>query len=190
MVQGMVPPVPGRRKLLLAAAAAAVLPFGAAATAVCTPRELAQRYRTRVDGSLQVPGNEAAIYALLAESELLEAPQPLRGPQYLLVVDRCRTVQVAFLFWRLLPARYELVGASPVGLRARAAAASGVFRFGRDSTPVVLSRTLLAFLDEYGVLDAGARGGRTPAGELLPFAGRFMVVLDSEREDRPDWLAA
>lgn len=189
MVQGMVPPVLRRRELLLAAAAA-VLPFGAAATPVCTPRELAQRYRTRVDRSLQVPGSEAAIYALLAESELADAPRILRGPQYLLVVDRCRTVQVAFLFWRLLPARYELIGASPVGVRTRASAASGVFDFGRDSSPVLLPPSLLAFLGEYGVLDAGAGSGLTPAGELLPFAGRFMVVLDSERGDRPDWLGA
>jgi hypothetical protein len=55
---------------------------------------------------------------------------------------------------------------------------------------VLLPPSLVAFLDEYGVLDAGRPRPHTPAGEELPFAGRYMVVMDSEQEERPAWAAA
>jgi hypothetical protein len=39
------------------------------------------------------------------------------------------------------------------------------------------------------VLDA-RRGAMTTAGDIVPFAGQYLVVVDSERDERPDWAAA
>src|SRR5690349_5224410 len=104
------PSSPGlRRRSLLLSAAAALAPFGALADGVCTPRDLARRYTALVDRQLKVPGNEVLIYGGLAENELAGFRETLTGPQYMLVVDSCPAVQTAFLFWRLLPGRYELI---------------------------------------------------------------------------------
>ena len=230
-----------RRRSLLLSAAAALAPLGALADGVCTPRELARRYAAVVDRQLQVPGNEALIYGGLAENELGDVRQTLLGPQYLLVVDSCPAVQAAFLFWRLLPGRYELIGASPastgnpeqagclptpVGVFAQGEVESGrklasrVYDFGRHRTRrstgsgfedlrlqaraatgrsgallgraqshgcILLPPGMVAFLDQFGVLDDGRKDGVTPSGEALPFAGRYLVVTDSERDERPDW---
>lgn len=235
--------VPGvRRRSLLLAAAGALAPFATHASAVCTPRDLARRYAAQVEHSLAVPRNEFLIYAGLAEIEIASLREPaLRRPQYLLVVDSCPTIQVAFLFWRMLPGHLELVGASPAstgdpvrpgcvatpcGVFAQAhahepgALASRVYDFGvqRARMPgslpvhlqaqsargrsrsllgrpqsdgrVLLPPSLVAFLDAYRVLDGAQGNATTASGEVLPFAGRTMIVLDSEREDRPGWAVA
>lgn len=229
------------RRTLLLAAAAGLAPLGVHAGGVCTPRDLARRYRLRIDRRLEVPENDACIYGGLAENEFAGFRQGVIGPQYVLVVDSCPWVQAAFLFWRLLPGRYELVGASPAStgdaeqagcvptpqgvfpqacsaadrhllasrvydfgthrarkpsggfaslrLQARAALGSSRARLGRPQSDgcVLLPASLVAFLDEYGVLDDARGGGLTPAGDVLPFPGRYMVVVDSERDDRPEW---
>jgi len=236
-------PAIARRRLLLGAAAAALgAPFAARAEAVCTPRDLAQRHRTRVEGSIALPRGEAMIYASLAEMELMDRPALLSGPQYLLVVDSCPAVQTAFLFWRLLPGHFDLVGAAPAstgdpdrsgcvatpcgvfaqGGRGAGALAARVYDFGlqrprragldgfvplrlqaqaaqgrsrallgtaQSDGRVLLPPSLVAFLDEHGVLDAGRDPAQTPAGEAVPFAGRHLVVIDSEQEERPAWAA-
>lgn len=78
---------------------------------------------------------------------------------------------------------------APLHLQARAARGAFSAQLGRAQSDgsVLLPPTLVAFLHAYGVLDAPRGDGRTPAGELLPFAGRCMVVVDSERDERPDW---
>ena len=43
---------------------------------------------------------------------------------------------------------------------------------------------LATFLDEYGVLDQGS--GR-PQRHVLPFRGRHLLVVDSERDERLGW---
>jgi hypothetical protein len=239
------PSHPGiRRRSLLLSAAAALAPMGALAEGVCTPRELARRYAALVDRQLRVPANEAVIYGGLAENELASFREPLLGPQYMLVVDSCPAVQAAFLFWRLLPGRYELIGASPAstgnpeqagcvqtpqGVFAQADVdysgrrlISRVYDFGRQRTRrpgrggftdvrlqaraatgrtgallgqvqsdgcILLPPGLVAFLDQFAVLDDGRKDAVTPTGESLPFAGRYLVVTDSERDDRPEWAA-
>ncbi len=238
--------VPGvRRRSLLLSAAAALAPVPAFAGGVCTPRELAQRFDAAVAQKLEVPQNEVWIYAGLAEAELAAQPDGLAQPQYLLVVDSCPSIQTAFLFWRLLPGRFELVGASPAStgtpLRpgcvetpcgvfpqasvsdAGRALASRVYDFGtqrarrgpgagyvplhlqaraavgrsrallgtaQSDGRVLLPPSLVAFLDAYGVLDAQRTDRTTPQGDVLPFAGQYLVVIDSEREERPEWAAA
>jgi len=230
-----------RRSLLLSATAAALAPAGVLADGVCTPRDLSRRYTALVDRQLRVPSNEALIYGGLAENEVAAFREPLTGPQYMLVVDSCPAVQAAFLFWRLLPGRYELIGASPAstgnpeqagcvqtpqGVFAQAQVEYGrrltsrIYDFGRQRTRrgtrggfadlrlqaraatgrtgallgqvqsdgcVLLPPGLVAFLDQFGVLDHGRQQGKTPAGESLPFAGRYLVVVDSERDERPEW---
>ena len=217
--------------------------MGVLANGVCTPRELSRRYAALVDRQLRVPGNEALIYGGLAENELAGFREAPTGPQYMLVVDSCAAVQAAFLFWRLLPGRYELIGASPAStgnperagcvqtpqgvfaqaeveygrrmtgrvydfgvqrtrklgtsafsqLRLQARAASGPTgaMLGRPQSDgcILLPPGMVAFLDQFGVLDAGRRDAVTPTGEALPFAGRYLVVVDSERDDRPEWAA-
>ena len=239
--------LPGlRRRSLLLSAAAALAPLGALADGVCTPRELARRYAAVVDRQLRMPDNEVLIYGGLAETELAAFAGSLSGPQYMLVVDSCPSVQAAFLFWRLLPGRYELIGASPAstgnpeqagcvqtpqGVFAQADVEFGrkmtsrVYDFGRQRTRrrggvrgevselrlqaraatgatgallgrvqsdgcILLPPGMVAFLDQFGVLDQGRRDAVTPAGESLPFAGRYLVVVDSERDERPEWALA
>jgi hypothetical protein len=232
-----------RRRSLLLSATAALAPLGALADGVCTPRDLARRYAALVDRQLQVPPNEVLIYGGLAENEVAGARDTPSGPQYMLVVDSCPAVQAAFLFFRLLPGRYELVGASPASTGNPEQAGcvqtpQGVFRqgqveysrrltsriydFGRHRTRngprggftdlrlqaraatgrtgallgqvqsdgcILLPPGLVAFLDQFGVLDDGRKEGVTPTGEALPFAGRYLVVIDSERDERPEWVA-
>ena len=240
------PSLPGlRRRSLLLSAAAAFAPLGALADGICTPHDLARRYAALVDRQLQVPANEALIYGGLAETELAGFGETLVGPQYMLVVDSCPAVQAAFLFWRLLPGRYELVGASPAstgnpeqagcvqtpqGVFAQAEVEYGrrltsrVYDFGRQRTRrhgprggfsevrlqaraatgrtgallgrvqsdgcVLLPPGMVAFLDQFGVLDHGRQDAVTPMGESLPFAGRYLVVIDSDRDERPEWAFA
>ena len=62
---------------------------------------------------IALPAHEERLYGFMAESQLIAFQQALTQPQYVLVVDANPHVQAAFLFWRLLPGRYELVGASP-----------------------------------------------------------------------------
>jgi hypothetical protein len=237
-------PALSRRGVLLAAASAALAPLPARSTVVCTPRELAVRFEAAVAQKLQVPKNESWIYASLTEAELANHREIAADPQYVLVVDSCPVVQAAFLFWRLLPRRYELVGAAPAStgspLRpgcletpcgvfpqasvsdAGRAFASRVYDFGtqrarkapggeyaalhlqaraalgrhrallgtaQSDGRVLLPPSLVAFLDMHGVLDA-RRGAVTAAGDIVPFAGQYLVVVDSERDERPEWAAA
>lgn len=244
----MVPdPAPlSRRGLLLGAAAAACLPLPALATAIYTPHELRQAYRREVRQRLDVPPEEVRVYGGVSELQLFSTSQELLAPQYLLVVDCNPHVQAAFLFWRLVPGSYELVGASPVstgrdpagavdavrglfeevqaaGRSACAQPASRTCRSGdlrvydfgwprdhgrarvrdlrvqvrgadgaaaqRLGSPcaedcILLPASLVTFLDEYGVLDEGS--GR-PQRHVLPFRGRHLLVVDSERDERPGW---
>lgn len=236
MLRGLASHGPSRRAVLLAGAAALV-PHAVRATPVWTPHDLRERYAEAVAQRLDVPAHETRIYAMLAEANFLGHPAPPRAPQYVLVVDSCREVQAAFLYWRLLGRRWELVGASPAStgcsrqrghlptplgafasrspglrmttaasrvydfglqraqrpeggwaplhLRARAASGEDAAMLGtqRSDGCVLLPRSLVAFLDRHGLLD-GASGGP------VPFAGRYLVVVDSERDQRPDWAAA
>jgi hypothetical protein len=240
MRSALVPGI-GRRGVLLAAAAA-LAPWPTFAAGVCTPRELSRHFDAAVAQKLAVPQNEIWIYAGLAEAELAGHPDGPTQPQYLLVVDSCPFIQTAFLFWRLLPGRYQLVGATPAstGTASRPgcletpcgvfpqasvsdagrAMASRVYDFGtqrarrapgagfgalhlqaraavgrsrallgtaQSDGRVLLPASLVAFLDAYGVLDAQRSDRSTPQGDVLPFAGQYLVVIDSERDERPAW---
>ena len=85
----------------------------------------------------------------------------------------------------------DSAGRSNLRLQARAADRQSARFLGsaRSDGSILLPATLIAFLDEFGVLDAGA-AGTVPTAEgrpRLPYPGRFMLVIDSERDDRPEW---
>lgn len=101
----------------LAAIAALVL-SQVAAGAPPTPAELAESYAEGVDRQLQLPAEEAARYAALAERAFAQAYVAPEAAQYVVVVDRDPNVQALLLFWRSAGAQYRLVGASPVSTGA------------------------------------------------------------------------
>lgn len=217
-----------RRALLLAAAGTA-LSFGARAGEIRTPYDLAELFRKEVEHRLEVPRQEAMLYGSITEVQLPDPWQAGQPPQYLLAIDKNPNIQVAFLYWRLMPGHYQLVGASPastgsmpvnetpdgvfervtnrpseleftsrrhsfvagrlqqgeVRLCARAAEGGSIDWLGTPSSDgcVLLPPSLLSFLERHGVLDAD-----NPS-PTLPYPGRLMVVVDSERADRPDWCA-
>lgn len=219
-----------RRTAIAGALGAAVLPAVSRGAEVCTPFELASYFRQEVRHRLDVPQVEGRLYGSMTEMLLPESPSGAQGPQYLLTVDKNPYIQAAFLFWRLMPGHYELVGASPactgrapayetpegvfekagggkrtevtfsgqgarlvagriqvgeVRLCARAADKATMRWLGsaRSDGSVLLPPTLLDFLARHGVLDA-----KQPSTDL-PYPGRLLVVLDSERAERPDWCA-
>lgn len=71
-------------------------------------------------------------------------------------------------------------------LQVRGADGAAAQRLGSPCAEdcILLPASLVAFLDEYGVLDAGS--GR-PQRHVLPFRGRHLLVVDSERDERPGW---
>jgi hypothetical protein len=75
-------------------------------------------------------------------------------------------------------------------LQARAADARGERRLGTACSDgcILLPASLMHFLDEFGLLDA-ARGTPPPVTPL-PHRGRYLLVVDSERGERPPWSAA
>ncbi|MBC5763818.1 hypothetical protein [Ramlibacter albus] len=217
-----------RRHFVLGALASAVLPRPAAAAEIRTPSELAELFRREVIQKLDVPRSEALLYGSMTEMQLPEGWQGGNAPQYLLAVDKNVNIQVAFLYWRLMPGHYQLVGAAPastgalpanetpdgvfertssaavrelefmtrrpsfvagrmqqceVRLCARAADSAAIGHLGQPHSDgcVLLPPSMLAFVERHGVLDA------TRPTPKLPYPGRVMVVIDSERVDRPEW---
>jgi hypothetical protein len=87
----------------------------------------------------------------------------------------------------------DATGTGYGALRLQARAALGRHRdllgTAQSDGRVLLPPSLVAFLDLYGVLD-GQRGQVTAGGEPVPFAGQYLVVIDSERDERPDWAVA
>ena len=95
-------------------------------------------------------------------------------------------------FGRQRTRRRPGAGVSELRLQARAATGRSGALLGRVQSDgcVLLPPGMVAFLDHFGVLDSGRQDAVTPTGEALPFAGRYLVVIDSERDERPDWVVA
>lgn len=53
---------------------------------------------------------------------------------------------------------------------------------------ILLPASLISFLDEYGILDDGVE--RRAQRHLVPYRGRHLLLIDSEREERPAWSPA
>lgn len=82
-------------------------------------------------------------------------------------------------------------GLVPLRLQARAAhgAAGALLGTQRSDGCVLLPPALVAFLDRHALLDGDAGPRGEAGGERVPFAGRYLVVVDSERDERPEWAA-
>ncbi|AOB33672.1 hypothetical protein AKI39_12345 [Bordetella sp. H567] len=254
---------------LLACLAFVLLP-DAAALASPTAEDLAAAYRLTVRPQLHPPPDEVRYYAAHALLMLQGAGIELQEPQYLLVVDRSRRVQMILVYWISLADEPRLIGASPVstgstgrydhfetpigvfehsvsdgdfraegtknefGIRGYGRKGMRVYDFGWqvalrgwgrggqspmrlqmhatdpdfleprlgrvDSKGCVrIPATLNAFLDRFGVLDADYEAAEQ-AGEPMwvlssarnpaSGAGRWLVILDSERVARPSWASA
>jgi hypothetical protein len=78
----------------------------------------------------------------------------------------------------------------PMRLQARAADARSERRLGTACSDgcILLPASLMHFLDELALLDAGR--GTPPPAMSLPFRGRYLLVVDSGREERPYWSPA
>lgn len=83
-------------------------------------------------------------------------------------------------------------GMAALHLQAHAALGASRAQLGTAQSDgrVLLPASLVAFLDAYGVLDAQRADIRTPDGQAMPFAGQYLVVVDSERDQRPEWASA
>ena len=92
--------------------------------------------------------------------------------------------------WQHTTAR---IGASPnseMRLQVRAADRQAERRLGApcEDGCILLPSRLISFLDEYGVLDDGVSG--RVQRHVLPYRGRHLMVVDSERDERPPWSPA
>lgn len=80
--------------------------------------------------------------------------------------------------------------ANAMRVQVRAAGREAERRLGspcRDGC-ILAPSSLVSFLDEYGVLDAGLAGAAQR--HVLPCRGRHLLLVDSERDDRPEWSPA
>lgn len=80
----------------------------------------------------------------------------------------------------------------PLRLQALAAQGRAVQRLGSACSNgcVLLPASLMAFLDRFGVIDAALPEQAVASDFALPYRGRYMLVVDSERDQRPGWSPA
>lgn len=80
---------------------------------------------------------------------------------------------------------------SNMRLQARAADRKAARFLGSAQSDgcILLPSTLISFLDEFGVLDAAGTSARPARADRppLPYRGRYLLVVDSERDERPQW---
>lgn len=173
--------------------------------------DMAIAFACEVDRRLDVPEPDQLAYAerlraALAAAGVVAAELP---PQHLLLIDRNRRVEVAFLY-RVAPSgAIWYTGASPVFIADRRTPL-GVFAKGIDARlpaqalgePFLRERGIEApesferFLVRHGVLDAAFEAVASPrpdfqqtprAREMTRWPGRYLVVVDSAAGDRPPW---
>lgn len=80
---------------------------------------------------------------------------------------------------RLMPMRLQARAANPQAERRLGAACS-------DGC-ILLPASLMHFLDDLGLLDAGQAHETPRQVATLPHRGRYLLVVDTEREERPSW---
>jgi hypothetical protein len=242
------------------------------AVAIESPEQMVALYAATVDKRLNIPDEEATVYAELAIDALKQVPAADSASQFVLLIDRSPKVQAAMLF--LIGAATtrsaQLIGASPVstgrpggydyfetplgvfahslanldfraegsknsyGIRGYGSKGMRVFDLGWQAAkktwgdfqlstmrlqmhatdPDVLESrlgsvqskgciripaTLNRLLDQYSVLDAdyelAVAQGKTfwvldPQRQSTPWAGRYVIIIDSMRAQRPAWAPA
>ncbi len=122
---------------------------------------LGEEFVREVDMRLDVPSAAQEEYAMRLAGALAHAGLPASNAQYYLLVDRSPRVQAAFVFWRGLDGRWELVGAAPVSTGKPG-------EFEHFLTPLGVFAHSLASLDfraegtrnENGIMGYGEKGMR------------------------------
>jgi len=77
----------------------------------------------------------------------------------------------------------------PMRLQAIAADARAERRLGSacSNGSIVLPASLASFIDDFGLLGGAAPRSASSERIPLPYSGRHLLVIDSERIERPDW---
>lgn len=133
-------------------------------------------------------------YELVGASPVAAGTNPLdaaRSAQDLLVQVGANGRRGRSRVYEFASAERQREGASAAArVQLRSVPAGGEDRLGAPCTDgcILLPASLVSFLDEYGILDqdAPARAQR----HVLPCRGRHLLLVDSEREDRPAWSPA
>jgi len=136
----------------------------------------AAEFAREVDMRLEIPAPAQSDYAARLEAALAGAGLALDRPQYVVLVDRSRFVQAAFLYWGGGGAAWRLVGAAPVSTGQPGA-------FEHFLTP------LGVFEHSPANMDFRAEGTRNSLG-VLGYGRRGMRVFDfGWVEERRTWGA-
>lgn len=122
---------------------------------------LARLFAQQVDRRLNVPQSERTFYGEALQDSLIRAGVQLRMPQYVLLVDRSRAVQAAFLYWVDERGGAYFVGATPAstgkpGAYDHFVTPLGVFPHTLDNMDYRAEGTR----NEYGVRGYGVEGMR------------------------------
>jgi hypothetical protein len=89
--------------------------------------------------------------------------------------------------WHAAPRTMPGIEPALVHVQVRAADRAAERRLGRRcSSGILVPASLIAYLDRYGLLD-GESSGVGPARVQLPYRGSRLLLVDSERDERPAW---
>lgn len=92
--------------------------------------------------------------------------------------------------WQPTNQGFAAPGIADLRVQVRGADARAQRRLGTPCPEgcILLPASLISFLDEYGILDDGLPG--RAQRHVLPYRGRHLMLVDSEREERPEWSPA
>ena len=165
--------------------------------AVDEATEMLTRYRSQVTSQLTVPALEVARFAQLVELELQRAAKPL-GIQ----VYGAKGLRVFNFGWQQVAKGWGDGTVSQIRLQMHATDPDLMERrlgSAQSTGGVHIPASLNRLLDHHGVLDAdyvqALREGRTidvllGDRDQVRYPGRYLVVVDSGRTERPDWSPA
>jgi hypothetical protein len=135
--------------------------------------------------STLIAGGESLLPQGLFEQARASADAPCEG------LSCGRGAQRVYDFdWRQRGDGFGLPVRAHMHLQVRAADRQAERRLGAPCSDgcILAPSSLIAFLDDYGVLDDGVSG--RVQRHVLPCRGRHLMLVDSERDDRPGWSPA
>ncbi len=150
-------------------------------------------------GHYQLIGASPVSTASPVQAPRLEGPQGLFDQSHSAVAAHAdpaepRSLRIYDFNSRRAQLAPGSAGHSNKRLQARAADRQSAQFLGsaRSDGCILLPASLIAFLDEFGVLDADAAGmvNAREGRPRLPYPGRYLLVIDSDRDERPEWSPA